>query len=522
MTQLIIIIIYLVALLGLAAFSNRLFRGTTKDYMLASHSIGPFLLVMSLFGTTMTAFALVGSTGKSFTTGVGVYGMLASASGIVHPLCFFLVGLPLWAHGRRHGHTTQIEFFRDRLDNKAIGFILFPILVALVIPYLLVGINGAGVVISGVTTGSFGEGQGVPKWLASLVICLVVLTYVFLGGMRGTAWANAFQTLVFIILGVVTFLAIANNLGKKDSLYDNLKAATTAVMTPDESASPDVKLKQLERGADRISRRKLPWTVYFSFLFIPLSVAMFPHVFQHWLTAKSAGSFRAPIVLHPLLIMIVWVPCVLVGVWATAPSSGIPADTKLNDVLPMMVANLNQPVLTGLLSAGILAAIMSSLDSQFLCVGTMFTKDVVLQVKDESSLSQSQQVTIARCFVVFVVALTYTLNLIAPRNVFAMSIWCFSGFTALFPLVIAALYWRRLTAIGAISSVVAMSAAWIWMFVQSDYAGKPFSFPAKAWEWPVPSFMPVVSLTVLSTVVMVVVSLVTRPPNEETIKRYFS
>ena len=60
------------------------------------------------------------------------------------------------------------------------------------------------------------------------------------------------------------------------------------------------------------------------------------------------------------------------------------------------------------------------------------------------------------------------------------------------------------------------------MFVQSDFAGKPFSFPVKAWEWPIPSFMPVVSLTVLSTVVMVVVSLITRPPDEATIKRYFS
>ena len=66
MTQLIIISIYLCLLLGLGLFSSKLFRGTSKDYMLASHSIGPFMLLMSLFGTTMTAFALVGSTGESF------------------------------------------------------------------------------------------------------------------------------------------------------------------------------------------------------------------------------------------------------------------------------------------------------------------------------------------------------------------------------------------------------------------------------------------------------------------------
>ncbi|MEX1223665.1 MAG: sodium:solute symporter family protein, partial [Pirellulales bacterium] len=79
MAQMIIIACYLGLLLILGVFASRMFRGTSQDYMLASHSIGPFLLLMSLFGTTMTAFALIGSTGESFELGVGVYGMLASS-----------------------------------------------------------------------------------------------------------------------------------------------------------------------------------------------------------------------------------------------------------------------------------------------------------------------------------------------------------------------------------------------------------------------------------------------------------
>ena len=91
MAQLLIISGYLFLLLLLGIGASRLFRGTSQDYMLASHSIGPFLLLMSIFGTTMTAFALVGSTGESFKEGVGVYGMLASSSGIIHSLCFLLL-----------------------------------------------------------------------------------------------------------------------------------------------------------------------------------------------------------------------------------------------------------------------------------------------------------------------------------------------------------------------------------------------------------------------------------------------
>ncbi|MEM8866308.1 MAG: sodium:solute symporter family protein, partial [Planctomycetota bacterium] len=121
MTQLTIIAGYLGLLLVLGLFASRLFRGTSSDYMVASHSIGPFLLLMSLFGTTMTAFALVGSTGEAFKEGIGVYGMLASSSGIIHSLCFFVLGIPLWRLGQKYGYRTQISFFRDRLESNRIG-----------------------------------------------------------------------------------------------------------------------------------------------------------------------------------------------------------------------------------------------------------------------------------------------------------------------------------------------------------------------------------------------------------------
>ncbi|MEM6655999.1 MAG: sodium:solute symporter family protein, partial [Planctomycetota bacterium] len=237
MTQLYIISGYLGLLLLLGLFASRFFSGSKSDYQVASHSIGPFLLLMSLFGTTMTAFALVGSSGEAFKEGIGVYGMLASSSGIIHSLCFFLIGVKVWSLARRHGYTTQIQFFRDRLASDKIGLVLFPILVGLVIPYLLIGVMASGTVIQGMTAGAFpdlaafatdnrGTSGGVPKAIGSLVVCLVVLTYVFFGGMRGTAWANALQTSVFMVLGVVTFVVIANELG--DRVYED-RAAKGAV-----------------------------------------------------------------------------------------------------------------------------------------------------------------------------------------------------------------------------------------------------------------------------------------------------
>ena len=520
--EVIVIAIYLLLLLGLGLAASRLFRGTRKDYLLASHSIGPFLLLMSLFGTTMTAFALVGSSGEAFKEGIGVYGMLASSSGIIHSLCFFLIGIKLWSWGRRHGYTTQIQFFRDRLESDKIGILLFPILVGLVIPYLMIGVIASGTVIQTMTAGSFPDlfpheeikfHGGIPYWLGSLIISLVVLIYVFFGGMRGTAWANAFQTIVFMILGTITFYVIANNLGKQDGFLDNLRTVVSDV--------------PLDKGT-RIEMSKMK---FFTYLLIPLSVGMFPHLFQHWLTAKSARSFKLPVVAHPVFIMIVWVPCVLIGIWAT--SSLVPAKPPLpsspNAILPFLVKTQTGPLLGGLLTAGILAAIMSSLDSQFLCLGTIFTNDIVTHYGKKDRFSDGHQVWLARGFIVAIVIVTYLLSLLKPPSVFALGIWCFSGFAALFPLVFAAVYWRRLTIWGGYAAILAAIVSWGLFFGDAVFEAIAANNPGPIRTYTVPisiggetyETMPVATIFLCSLLAMVVVSLLTKPPSATTLEKFF-
>ena len=501
---------YLVLLLGLGIFSSKFFRGTSKDYFVASRSIGSFMLLMSVFGTTMTGFALVGSSGKAFTTGVATYGAVAAWSGIIHSAIFFIIGLRLWAIGKRHGYVTQVQFFRDRFNSQTLGTVLFVLLVLLIIPYLLIGIISAGNFVEGTTKGMF-NADGIAPWITGLVICGVVLTYVFLGGVRSTAWANTFQTLVFMLTGVVAFLMISSAVAKKNPEYKpeeagiiyNIKRATEYVEThkperlargvhpgvqerfeenkkhladkpfeeswevqienflgqlekgigdeitigdfdglkaddqemlalilvemmenpDDESSSKDnakalfpsydsleKKLKMLHKSAvtkakksndelvlqfirqPKLAEPKPSMThlVFITFLFIPLSIGMFPHVFQHWLTAKDAKTFRLAIVAHPICIAIVWLPCILIGVWAAGlVAAGDILISNPSEVLGTMVNLIANPWLLGLLMAGVLAAIMSSLDSQFACLGTMFTNDIVIPIRGKDYYSDA-------------------------------------------------------------------------------------------------------------------------------------
>ncbi len=668
-----IIVGYLALLLFLGLFSSRLFRGTSQDYMLASHSIGPFMLLMSLFGTTMTAFALVGSTGEAFAEGAGVYGMLASSSGIIHSLCFFLLAIKLWTFGKKYGYTTQIQFFRDRLESDKIGLLLFPILVGMVIPYLLIGVMSSGSVINGITEGAFTEyfaehDYGVPPWLGSLVVSVVVLIYVFFGGMRGTAWANTFQTCVFMILGVVTIYVIADRLGgaqaatdlvlKKNpskmmrdiapedqQRYEDIyarwerlaeynfatewgkneilsetqiaeayaqfparmpnwerlaKAAFSAKnrlieLTPAEknsahyqqddralpeprpdwwdqriathhemSESPRILGIETEKAfriyaknighpeellnpekpelgkkwtrkravgvykatswAPDIPHRTDPW-LFATYLFIPFSVGMFPHLFQHWLTAKSANSFKLPVVAHPIFIAIVWTPCILIGIWATSAETAtganmFPPHFNPNAVLAVMVKTLTSPVLAGFLAAGVLAAIMSSLDSQFLCLGTMFTEDIAVHYGGKNRFSEKQVIFMARSFIVGIVILTYILSLFEPRRVFTLGVWTFSGFASLFPLIFAALYWKRLTKAGAYAGVLTCAATWFYLFRESNWGDNvKYSVILPIGEGI--HTMPVLTIFLASTAAMILVSLITPAPSDATLRKFF-
>lgn len=511
LTPLYVVLIYLGALIGLGVFTTFLFRGTSSDYFVAGRSIGPVLLLMSVFGTTMTAFALVGSTGKAYELGAGVYGLMASSSAIVHSLVFFTIGIKLWAIGKRFDFSTQIQFFRARFQSTNFGYLLFPILVGLVIPYLLIGILGAGSVVRGVTVGMFPEtfsgtelpsgkvlfAGAVPPWLTALVICAVVLFYIFTGGLRAAAWANAFQTVVFMITGLIAFILISKAM-------DGPIAASEQV---------------LANAEDHVTRAKIGKLQFLTYGFVPLSVGMFPHLFQHWLTAKSAKTFRLTAVAHPIFIMIVWVPCILIGIWAVGMGMEAPGGNP-NAILSKMVATLlDNPYLTGLLTAGILAAIMSSLDSQFVCLGTMFTHDIVLQLSGKESFDDRQKVWLGRGFIVVIVAVTYGLSLLEPPKIFDLAVWCFSGFASLFPLVFAAVYWRRATKAGAYASVVVMLLTWSYYFYRGLIEPSMNGVELEG-DFLVGGMMPVTVIFAASASAMFVVSLMTSPPPKEHVESF--
>jgi SSS family solute:Na+ symporter len=498
----------IVLYIGIFAFRRVRPQGTAEDYFLAGRSLGSVVFLLSLFGTNMTAFTILGSAGHAFGNGIVTFPLMASSSAIVIPLTLFFAGTRIWALGRRHGFITPVQMFRDRWECGHIGTVIFAVQAALLVPYIIIGVMGGGTALSGISGGR------VPYWLGGALVALVVMSYVFFGGMRGTALVNTFQTALFLTFGAVALVVIGRGMGGFGAAMESLLAnpATAPLLT-----------------RERVS----PW-FYVSYTVIPLSTIAFPHIAIFCLTARRLVQFKRTVIVYPLCLLAIWLPCVFLGVaanamrdvpgiaqklearqaLAAAPASTPPEarDTLRrqaagDDVVLVMLERYAPLWLAGILGAGIMAAVMAS-DSQILALSTMFTEDVFTYYGGTERFGEAVQVQTGRLFVVLLTLMAYVVALRVPQSIFDLAVqYAFSGYASLSPLVFAALFWRRSTKWGALAV-----ALWT-MFAVLYTARVP---GALAWG----GLMPVVPMTLISVALMVVVSLVTRPPGEETIRRY--
>src|SRR6266446_2508415 len=168
MIPVIVILFYLLVIAFVGSIAFRRGKTNTEDFFLASRSVGEMVFFLSLFATNMTAFAILGSSGQAYRQGVGIYGLMASSSGLVIPLTIFFIGTRLWAVGKRFGHQTQVSFFRARWECDTIGTAIFALSAAMLVPYMIISIMGGGTVLENISTPKDGGAALIPYWLGCL------------------------------------------------------------------------------------------------------------------------------------------------------------------------------------------------------------------------------------------------------------------------------------------------------------------------------------------------------------------
>ena len=533
----IVVFIYLAIVLYIGIFAFRRASGKEKaeDYFLASRSLGPFVFLFSLFGTNMTAFAILGSSGHAFTNGIVTFGLMASSSGLVIPLTIFLIGTRVWALGKKYGFMTPVQMFRDRWECSHIGTVIFVVQAVLLIPYIIIGIMGGGTTLYTISGGA------VPFWFGGAIVAMVVMSYVFFGGMRGTAWVNTFQTVLFLCFGAIALIVIGVGMGGFRSAAQALQSSPLASL---------------------LSRERISPYYFFSYTFIPLSAIAFPHILIFCLTAKKMNQFKKTVIFYPICILAIWLPCVFLGVMANRVTD-VPRirekqearrvlatqgrnmepeqrdelrEKSAGDDVIMLLLHRYAPLwLAGLLGAGIMAAVMAS-DSQILALSTMFTEDVFAFYGGKTRFGETVQIQTGRIFIILITLFAYAVALRAPETIFELAIqYAFSGFASLSPLLIAALFWRGSTKWGALAVALWTAAAVAAVAALQEVVPAPAPGPATILWAPggvevfsrtpggtaVFGFMPVVPMVLISALLMIVVSLITRKPSASTLAKYF-
>ncbi len=532
----IIVFFYLAVVFYIGIFAFRRSAEQAEDYFLAGRALGPLVFLLALFGTNMTAFTILGSSGHAFHNGIVTYGLMSSSSGLVIPLSLLLIGTRVWTLGKQHGFMTPVQMFRDRWETSHIGTVIFAVQAVLLVPYIVIGVMGGGATLRALSGGL------VPYWAGGALVALVVMSYVFFGGMRGTAWVNTFQTTLFLAFGAAALAVIGQGMGGfRQAMEDLLASPATAPL---------------------LTRERVSGLAFFSYTFIPLSSIAFPHITIFCLTARRLEHFKRTIVCYPLCILAIWFPCVLLGVAANratdipeirqkqearrvlaaegarlspAEREALRRQMGADDVVLLLLGRYAPAWLAGLLGAGVLAAVMAT-DSQILALSTMFTEDVFAHYGGKARFGEGVQVLTGRAFVVGTTIAAYIFALKFPQNIFELAVqYGFSGYAALSPLLVAALYWKGSTKWGALASTLWTAAALVGVAVFQALAPAPPPGPPTV-VWSAGGFevlartaggasvlglMPVVPMTVISALLMWVVSRATRKPGAATLARYF-
>jgi len=232
--------------------------------------------------------------------------------------------------------------------------------------------------------------------------------------------------------------------------------------------------------------------------------------------------------------MAVWLPCVFLGVVGAALIPGL----KDSDGILLRLLSAYSPAwLAGLLGAGIISAVMGSDCHQVLGLSTMFTRDVFSYYGGKEKYGERGSVYFARAFILFVTIAAYLIALAKPTSIFELAVrFAFSGFAAMAPVMVAALFWKRSTEWGALASTLFVASSLlyfallqnahkpgdvIWQIGQGKDAIKVLFLNPRGDVGVWNGFMTVVPMVFGSALFMIIGSLLTRPPSQATVEKYF-
>ena len=198
---LIVIGIYLFFVLFLGSMAGRKRESSVVEYIAASRNLGFIIMYFLMGGAIFSAFAYLGGPGWAYSKGAASFYIMGyCALGLVP---WWLWGPRAERAGKKFKYVTQAQLFADRFQSKALSVIIAVVSILAFIQYITLQMKGSAYVFE------IASGGRIPFWAGALIAYVVVVVYVFIGGVRGVAWTNVFQGAFMVIMAWILGLYFA-------------------------------------------------------------------------------------------------------------------------------------------------------------------------------------------------------------------------------------------------------------------------------------------------------------------------
>ena len=485
------IAIYLIAMLGVGVwFAKR--NNSVDDFYLGGRKLGPFVTAMSAEASDMSSWLLMGLPGVAYLTGLAEASWTAIGLAIGTYINWLIVARRIRRYSNRLDAITVPQFFSKRWgdERNLLSAIAAVVIIIFFVPYLASGFSACGKL--------FASLFGVEYITAMLISAAVIVVYTVMGGFLAASFTDLIQSIIMTVALVVVLGFGVVNAGGMDAVLDNARSMAGYL--------------SLSNIYDPATGGSNPYSLLTICSLLAWGLGYFgmPHILLRFMAIEEEKKLTLSRRLATTWVVISMGVAIIIGVVGSGMTkAGALEQLADSETIIVRIASLigNHGVfaalVAGVILAGILAATMSTADSQLLAASSSVSQNLAVEFF-HLKISGKKSVFVARATMVCVSLLAAFLARDPDSSVFRVVSFAWAGFGAAFgPTVLFALFWKRSTKWGALAGMVAGGAmVFIWKYLIAPRGG----------AWAIYELLPAF---IVASVAIVVVSLLTAKPDAE-------
>lgn len=412
---------------------------SARHFYTAGNTINWFVLCMTYIGALMSTWVFFAGPGGYYRGGFGYFMSEMSYIPLFPVLTYFVMN-KVWLLNTQRNYTTQADIFVDRFRSPTLRLVLAVVFFCVSMPYAAAIYIACGKAAAIATQGAISETSAV------VFVGVTALLFIPFGGVKSVAWAATVQAWIFMLaLWSIGISAIAYGFG--GNVFDAVASVWQNTNSWFSYPGPEQWVPYSARFGYPIACA-IGWTI------------MLPDVFiRAGYFGKSMEGQHRLMFFQPFLQTVVWTGTMFIGFAAIAMVPGLKGgDTEL--VIPMLITKIISPqaasfaaVLMAVFIWGTLAKGLSAATSHLLVAGSIISEDILNRLL-KLQVSPNVHITLARLAVVALGLAALWLALNPPDLMWTLIMFAIALVMPMFPVLVAALYWRRATAPAALLASV--------------------------------------------------------------------